>query len=205
MIVLDIEASGLDFEKCGIWQIGAIDFESNEEFLEECKIDDEDLILETSDSKNVLEIIGKSEEELRDKNKQTQKEMIEKFFEWVAKRKEDIFLCMNPQFDIGYIWVKARKYGLEVKFQFKAFDLHTISQLKYFEIHNDFLFEEGKSKMGLKRICDFCGVEDRRDKHNALEDCKLTGECFSRLVYGKNIFSEYSKFEIPGELKNDNL
>jgi len=45
MIVLDIETSGLDSVKCGIWQIGAIDLATNEEFLEEARIDDEDIVL----------------------------------------------------------------------------------------------------------------------------------------------------------------
>ncbi len=66
--------------------------------------------------------------------------------------------------------------------------------------------------MGLRNILKLCGIEDERrsvreDKisregkpHNALEDAKLTAECFSRLVYGKNLFPEYAKFKIPGEL-----
>ena len=41
-VVLDIETSGINFEKCGIWQIGAIDLNTGEEFFEDCRIDDED-------------------------------------------------------------------------------------------------------------------------------------------------------------------
>ena len=202
MISVDIECSGLDFDKCGIWQIGAVDLGTGEEFLEESRIDDEDLVLVTSDSKkNVLEIIGKTEEELRDKNKQSQKEMIESFFNWVSKRKEDIFLCANPQFDIGFIWTKARKYNVPITFQFKAFDLHTLAQTKYFEVNDEFKFVDGKSKMGLKNVCKFCGLEDNRGAHNGLEDARLTGECFYRLVYGKNLFKEFQDFEIPEYLK----
>ena len=33
MILLDIETSGLKFNECGIWQIGAIDLNTKEEFL----------------------------------------------------------------------------------------------------------------------------------------------------------------------------
>ena len=51
--------------------------------------------------------------------------------------------------------------------------------------------------MGLTNILKLCGMEDNRQAHNALEDCKLTGECFSRLIYGKNLFSEYIQFKIP--------
>ena len=55
--------------------------------------------------------------------------------------------------------------------------------------------------MNLKKILAFCGMEDERGYHNALEDCKIEAECFNRLIYGKNLFPEYSKFEIPEYLK----
>ena len=55
--------------------------------------------------------------------------------------------------------------------------------------------------MGLKNILTFCGMQDNRKVHNALEDAKLTAECFSRLVYGKNLFPEYAQFKIPMGLK----
>jgi len=40
--------------------------------------------------------------------------------------------------------------------------------------------------------------------HNALEDAKLTAECFSRIVYGKNLFSEYNQFKMPLHLEGEN-
>ena len=67
--------------------------------------------------------------------------------------------------------------------------------------------------MDLTNILKFCGIKDNRvqfmngkiisegNPHNALEDCKLAGECFLRLVYGQNLFAEYSQFEIPEVLR----
>lgn len=202
MIILDIETSGINWLKCGLWQIGAIDLESGETFFEESRIDDEDIILDDPLSpKPVLEVIGKTEEELRDKEKQSQKQLLENFLRWVSARKIKHFVCQNPQFDMGYIWTKARKYGLEINFDYKAFDLHSIAQIKYFDINKQFFIEDNKSKMSLKRILEFCGIEDKRGVHNALEDVKLTAECFNRLVYGKNLLSEFTKFDTPNYLK----
>ena len=63
MIVVDIETSGLYPEKHGIWQIGALDFYNSQNvFLEEARIDDEDEI-----SEEALKIIGKTKAELRNK------------------------------------------------------------------------------------------------------------------------------------------
>ncbi len=67
--------------------------------------------------------------------------------------------------------------------------------------------------MGLSKILEFCGMEDTRvllkdgeivkegKPHNALEDAKLTAECFSRIVNGKNLIEEFKKFPIPEYLE----
>ncbi|MBU2104430.1 MAG: 3'-5' exonuclease [Nanoarchaeota archaeon] len=209
-IVVDIETSGLDLVKSGIWQIGAIDLNTMEEFIDEARIDDEDEI-----SDGALKVIGKTEEELRDKNKQSQKELIEKFMKWVETRKMKNFACHHPQGDIGWLMVRLKKYRLERKFNHKAFDTHSIAQTKFYEINKRFLIEEKekRSNMGLSKILEFCGLPDERlqikdeeiikegKPHNALEDAKLTAECFSRLMFGKNLFPEFIKFEVPKELR----
>ena len=209
-IVLDLEASGADFVKCGIWQIGAVDLNTMEEFIEEARIDDEDEVKE-----DALKVIGKTEEELRDSSKQSQKELIDKFLKWAKGRKMENLICHHPQFDYSFIEVKRNKYSLEKTISYKAFDTHTIAQAKFFELNNKFLIDEEKhqSDMGLHQTLELCGLQDNRrlmkdgeveqegDAHNALEDAKMTGECFMRLMFGKNIFPEFEKFEVPEELK----
>jgi DNA polymerase III epsilon subunit-like protein len=201
MIILDIETSGIDKMRCGVWQIGAIDLNNPKEFfLQEGRIDEEDEIV-NSGKKPVLEVIGKTEEELRNKKKQSQKELLINFFKWIEQRPILNFLCQNPQFDVAFLEIKAMRYGLKIPFHYRSFDLHSFAQKKYFDLNGNFLIKERHSDMGLKNILNFCGMQDNREAHNALEDCKLTGECFSRIVFGRNLFEEFSKFEIPDYLK----
>jgi len=207
-IVVDLETSGGSPIENGIWQIGAVDLNTMEEFLEESRIDDEDKV-----SEEALRIIGETEEELRDKNKQSQKELIKKFFKWIDTRnKMKNLLCHLPEFDEGFLRHKARKYFDIDPFWpdfHRPFDLHTIAQMKFFELNGKFLTkEDNNSDMGLRNILKLCGIQDTRrghsiegTPHNALEDAKLTAECFSRLILGKNLFPEFNKFEIPQELK----
>ncbi len=206
-IVVDIETSGGGVAEHGIWQIGAVDLNTMEEFLDESRIDDEDKVLEEA-----LKITGKTEEELRDKEKQSQKKLLEKFFRWLEERKMKNLLCHLPEFDQGFLRHKSIKY-FEKDFcwpdHHRTFDIHTIAQMKFFELNGKFLTkEDNNSDMGLRNILKFCGIKDtRRGKrvegtpHNALEDAKLTAECFLRLVFRKNLFEEYVKFEIPEELR----
>tara|TARA_Y100000310_G_C20620758_1_gene783149 strand:+ start:296 stop:898 length:603 start_codon:yes stop_codon:yes gene_type:complete len=200
MIVFDIETSGLDKVKCGIWQIGAYDLNSGETFLEEGRIDDEDQAIDGG-SKPLIEVIGKTEEDLRNPNKQSQKELIEKFLAWIDSKNSKNVLCMIPDFDVGFLQIKANKYDLKLPFSHRTFDLHSFAQLKFHEINKNFNLKEGKSNLGLDNITKFCGMEDNRNYHNALEDSKLTAECFSRIVYGKNLIEEFKAYPIPSYLK----
>lgn len=201
-VVVDLEASGIDFVKCGIWQIGAIDLETGEEFLEESRIDDEDKYLENGGDKTLFEVIGKTEAELRDESKQSQKELLIKFFKWMKKREMKNLVCQNPQFDFAMLKLKAEKYDLKIPFHHRCFDTHSIAHTIYFQKHGKFLTEDKDySQMNLKHILEMCGMKDNRKEHNALEDAKLTAECFSRLVFGEKFLDEYEEFEIPEDLK----
>lgn len=207
-IVLDIETSGLDFERCGVWQIGALDFNTQETFLEESRIDDDDLIED-----GALKVIGKTEEELRNPEKQSQREMLANFFEWMMNRKLKNLLCQNPLLDAGVLRIRAKRYGLKIPFHYRSFDLHTIAQVIYHKLNRQFSINENASNMSLGEVLKFCGMNDERielrgnevvkkgNPHNALEDAKLTAECFSRLLYGKGLFPEYSKFKVPNYLE----
>ncbi|MBI2044133.1 3'-5' exoribonuclease [Candidatus Pacearchaeota archaeon] len=213
-IALDIETSGMDRINCGIWQIGAIDLNTMEEFLEEARIDDEDVVQEEA-----LKVFDRTEAYLRDPEKQSQEELLGNFFKWMQTRKMRNVLCQNPQFDVAFIEIKANKYGLKKTMQHRAFDLHSIAQATYSRLNDGFKIRNGKdtegmeSDMNLTNTLNFCGLTDERKimvsgetikegkPHDALGDAKLAAECFSRITEGKSIFPEYAKFEVPGELK----
>lgn len=211
-LAIDMEMSGLDPEACGIWQIGAVDLNNGNEFFEESRIDNEDLVEE-----DALKIIGKTKDDLRDNKKQSQKEMLEKFFAWCDKASMKNLLMQNF-LDFMFLRIKAKKYGLKLPFKHRAFDLHSVAQTVYAKSNKEFSVKEEfpgnfSSNLGLKEIIEYCGMKDNRiqmregdvikegNPHNALEDAKLTGECFSRLLYGENLFPEFEKYPIPEVLK----
>lgn len=217
MIVVDIETSGPDIgqvDKIGIWQIGALIFEKPKlTFLQEGRIDDADIIDDITGSKTVYEVTGKTEAQLRDKKKQSQKQLLNNFFQWCKDNNQRVAICQNPIFDLGFLNYKARRYGLDYPLHYRSFDLHSVASQKYLQVNGKLLIADGHSDMGLGNILHFCGMKDTRMKmekgqvirkgvpHNALEDAKLTAECFSRILYGKNIFKEYKKFPIPKHLR----
>lgn len=217
MIVLDIETSGLDTGKCGIWQIGALELENPKNyFLEEGRIDNEDEVAEEA-----LKIIGKTEEELRDQTKQSQRQIILNYFDWAKNVREKITTGQNVGWDISFIQNKCIRYGILDKYREvtgqRTIDLHTIAQENYKKLHGRYsLNKKGKSDMSLSEILNFCGLKDNRIRiegekiiqqgknHESLEDCRLEGECVFRINYGKNLFPEYSQFEVPEYLRSKN-
>ena len=209
MIIVDIETSGgFDPEKNGIWQIGALDFnDPSNTFLQESKIDDEDCVEE-----GALKVTGKTEEELRDSSKQSQKQLMKKFFEWASNIEDKTLVAHNTPFDYGFIISKAKKYGLNSPLPRRTLDLHVFAFMKYFEINGKLPIKDGKSKMNLPTVMEFCGMKDKRmklienevekkgDPHNGLEDAKIEGECLSRILYGKNLINNFKDVPIPDYL-----
>lgn len=215
MIVVDLEFSGVNPNKNGIIAIGAIDFLNPEnQFYEECRLDEEDKIdmpeeemtvFEKLKLKSVKEITGLSEKKMRDPKKPFQKETLKKFFKWAVKCKVKTLAGQSIMWDYFFLLEKSRKYKIEFLFGHRTLDLHSMASLKHFQLKNRFLIKEGLSAMGLTNVMKFCGMKDERKIHNALEDAKLTAECFSRLLYGKNLFPEYERFKLPKYLIKNKL
>jgi len=207
MIVVDIETSGVFPEKNGIIQIGAYEIESKKEFFGQCRIDDDEEVMKGAPKaigkkmKPVTEVVGLTEEEMRGKKKQTQEQLLKIFFKWVKECETRNVGCLHPQFDLTFIQMKARKHDLEIPLSFRAFDLHSIAQSRKLEIGEEMNVVDGISKQDLTSTLEFCGMKDEREEHNALEDAMLEAECFSRLLYGKNLIPEFKKFPIPEKLK----
>ncbi len=199
MISVDIESSGGDFLKHGIFQIGAIDTDNpNNYFLETCRIDDDDEI----DPQAII-ITGANEESLRDESLQSQKEMIEKFIKWMETVQIKNFLCHNPQFDHAFIRCKLSKYNLPDILAWRAFDIHSIASLKFLETTGSLFIKDNESAITLSAIIKFCGIDYERGEHNALEDAELTAECYARIMYGRNLLKKYSGHPIPEHLRNN--
>lgn len=202
MIVVDLEMSGTDPEKCGIIEIGAVEFENPENtFSQEAKLEKEEIIYnDPTCQKTVLEVLGKTEEGLRDSKKQTQKELLINFFKWISKTENKIFVCQN-YLDILFIRKKCIKYKLNVP-NARFIDISSVAQTKYYSLNKKPLSNtEGLNDMGLKNISEFCGMVDERENHTALEDAKFETELVSRLLNGRSIIKDFSRFPIPKYLK----
>jgi len=190
MIIVDVEASGVDPNKNSLLSIGALDFDDPEnQFYEECRIWDGAHV-----EKEALEVNGFTKEQIVDPNKKSDRELVEDFLVWAESCKERTFAGQNPSFDRDFIQQTAYRYHLNWSWALahRTIDLHSVAYFKMLKDGKTPPSKNSHSALGLEEIIKMLGINLKRGKHNALEDAKVEAECLHRLIYNKSLFKEFS-------------
>jgi DNA polymerase III epsilon subunit-like protein len=192
MIIIDIEASGVDEVKHSILSLGAVDFANpSRQFYEECRafpeahIDDE-----------ALAINGFTREQATDANKQTDEELLKHFITWAKECADQTFAGQNPSFDRDFLHRAADRYHLEWPFAFRTIDQHSVCFAHMISrgvtppvIHNH-------SDLNSDKIMQYVGIPAEIHPHNALNGAKISAEALSRLLYNINLLPEFEKYPV---------
>ncbi len=178
MIILDIETGGLDPNKHALLSIGAVDYETGEEFYGECRAYKDypgfadDLIDDFA-----LGVNGFTREQCHDVTKQWPHSLYMQFLYWAAiQKKRDLFLAGQQvgAFDIPFLKKVASdaRHGIVPvwPFGYRSVDLHSVAFAKL-----------GKS-LSLDGILQAVGLEPEPKPHNALTGARLEREAFKRLL-----------------------
>jgi len=196
MIVVDTETTGVEPTKNALLSIGAIDFQNPERrFYEECRVFEGAHIDEQA-----LAINGFTRESIKDESKMSDKELILKFMEWAKESPDTTFAGENPAFDRDFMREVALRYGLDWKFAHRTVDLHSVAYAYILGQGIELPMKNGHTGQNLSLTLKLVGISDTRKVHNALEDALLEAEAFSRLIYKKNLLSEYKNLPIPKNL-----
>lgn len=198
MIIVDVETTGVHPEKHAILSIGAVDFSHPEkQFYEECYIWEGAQVMQEGEEglNGALLINGFTEENIRDKNKNSQKEIIEKFYAWVQTCEEQTFAGQNISFDLGFLTATAKREGINWYLKRRSIDLHTLAYAEYLK----------KSlpvpiNINLDTTLVYVGLPEEPKPHHALTGAKLEAEAFSRIIYGKKLIKEFKQLPIPDYL-----
>lgn len=197
MIVVDVETTGLDPERDQIISIGAVDFANpRRTYYNECR-----LSRGVKASNDALRITGFTLSSLKDTDKPTLKEILRDFLRWTTRCRERTLAGENPWFDATFLRCASRKRGLSWSFGHRYVDLHSVSYATMLRVKKHAIVSIGESRLSLDKTLQCVGLESRKGFHNALCDSKLEAEAFSRLIYGKALFKEYSKCRLPVYLR----
>lgn len=195
MIIIDVEASGTDYDKHSIVSLGAIDFsDPTRRFYGECRVWDGAHIME-----GALEVNGYTEAEITDPLKQSEAELVQAFLEWTQHMSDRTLVGQNVSFDRDMVKAAARRAGIVDDLAYRTLDTHTLCFMHMVKSgltppHDE---QHRRTALNLDAVLNYCGIPDEPEPHNALTGAMSHAEVTSRLLYDKKLLPEFSQFEIP--------
>lgn len=198
MIVVDVEASGIDYQKHSIISIGAIDYSNpNNRFYGECRIWDGASFMEEASA-----VHGLGESELTDPNKQTEAELVKAFVEWSEHMADRTLVGQNVSFDRDMIKAASARAGLPWTLAYRTIDTHTLCWVHMVKrgLTPPIDEQHKRSALNLDAILVYCGIPEEPEPHNALTGALCHAEVTSRLLDDKMLLPEFAEFLIPWQI-----
>lgn len=184
LILFDIEGSGsvpgsTPYESGSIVSLGAVDFNTKDEFYEECRIMDG-----RSYDDYALKINGFSKEQIFDSGKQSVLELVKKFEQFCAAHNSRIIAAWGD-YDIKMLNAAYMHYGVENGLPGKYLNLKNVSKAI-----------AGKSKPGLSNTAVKLGIPPEPYPHIGINGARLASEVTSLMLFGKHFYKEYEAYTV---------
>lgn len=199
MLVVDVEASGVEYNKHSMVSLGALDLTNPENrFYGECRIWDGAHIMEEA-----LAVCGFSEAEITDPNKQTEGELVRSFLEWSQHVGDRTLAGQNVSFDRDFIKAAAGREGIAWDLAYRSIDTHTLCWMHIIKSGKNPPVDpqHRRSALDLDAVLQYCGIPDEPTPHNALTGALSHAEVISRLLFDKKLLPEFEQFDIPWQAK----
>lgn len=196
MIIVDVEASGTDYNKHSIVSVGALDFANpSNRLYEECRIWDGAHIMD-----GALAVNGFSKEQVTDPQKQSEADLVHRFLLWGESIGERTLAAQNVSFDRDFLKAAAARAGhTNWPISYRTIDVHTLCYMHYVNRGMQPPTDPVKkhSALDLDQILVYCGIPREPAPHNALTGALCHAEVISRLLYGRKLLPEFEQYEIP--------
>lgn len=195
MLILDVEASGTNYEKHSIVSLGALDFENpDNRFYAECRIWEGAHIMDEA-----LAVNGFSEAEVTDSSKITEAELVTQFLEWSMSLSDRTLTGQNVSFDRDMLKAATERAGRNWDLAYRTLDTHTMCWMHMVKAGlvppQD--LQHKRSALNLDAILLYCGIPEEPEPHNALTGALSHAEVTSRLLYDQKLLPEFEQYEIP--------
>lgn len=195
MLVIDIEASGLDYEKHSIVSLGAVDFEHPERrFYAECRM------WEGADyMDDALEVNGFTVAEITDPSKMDEAELVRQFWEWSQHLGDRTLTGQNVSYDRDILKAALNRASLPWDFAHRTLDTHTMCWMHMIRrgLPPPIDEQHRRSSLNLDAVLNYCGIPEEPKPHNALTGALCHAEVASRLLYDRPLLPEFAQFTIP--------
>ncbi|MCL4404705.1 MAG: 3'-5' exoribonuclease [Candidatus Marsarchaeota archaeon] len=184
IVILDIEGSGGikggdSYSTGSIVSLGAVDFNTGDEFYEECRVMDG-----RGHNFGALRVNGFTEEQIYDKNKQSAKELLEKFEKFCSVHGSRIIGAWG-MYDLKMLEAAYAYYGKEWKLPKQYVDLKQISR----ELVS-------RHRPGLSNTAVKLGMPPEQEPHIGINGARLATEVVSAILFGRHYYKEYERLPL---------
>ena len=194
MLVLDVEASGLDAAKNSIVSLGALDLANpTNRFYMECRVWDGAHI-----EPEALAVNGFTKEQVTDPKKPSEADLTHQFKQWAEGLEERTFAGQNVSFDRDFLREAAiRAKHTDWPFAHRTIDTHTLCYMHMIQKGIQPPTKLNRSALNLDAVLNYCGIPEEPSPHNALTGALSHAEVIARLLYGRKLLPEFMQYEIP--------
>lgn len=195
MIVIDIEASGVNYEKHSIVSLGALDLDNpDNRFYKECRIWDGAHINQES-----LAINDMTEEGIRDPQKIREGELVRQFLEWSEHMDDRTLAGQNVSFDRDFLKAACEREGIAWPLAHRTIDTHSLCYMHMVKrgIQPPMDPQHKRTALNMDAVLNYCGIPKEPEPHNALTGALSHAEIISRLLYDRKMLPEFEQYEIP--------
>jgi DNA polymerase III epsilon subunit-like protein len=194
MIVLDVEASGVEPHKHSIVSVGALDIANpTNRFYMECHVWDGAHIME-----DALNVNGFTMDQVTDKSKPSEADLTHEFLRWSESVEERTLAGQNVSFDRDFLKYAAERAGhTEWPFAHRTIDTHSLAYMHMVERGQLPPVRHRRSALNLDAVLNYCGIPEEPSPHNALTGALSHAEVIARLLYGRKLLPEFEQFDIP--------
>ena len=194
MLVVDVEASGVEAHKHSIVSVGALDLSNpSNRLYEECRVWDGAHIMDEA-----LKVNGFTKEQITDAKKQSEADLIHAFLHWSGSLEERTLAGQNVSFDRDFLKAAAERAGhTDWPFAYRTIDTHTLCYMHMIQRGLQPPVRHRRSALNLDAVLKYCGIPEEPDPHNALTGALSHAECIARLLYDRKLLPEFTQFEIP--------
>jgi DNA polymerase III epsilon subunit-like protein len=198
MLVVDVEASGVEPWKHSIVSVGALDLsDPTNRFYGECRVWDGAHIMPEA-----LQVNGFTKEEITDPKKQSEGELVHAFLQWSEGLEERTLAGQNVSFDRDFLKHAAERAGhTDWPFAYRTIDTHTLCYMHIVSRGKQPPVAHRRSALDLDAVLNYCGIPEEPQPHNALTGALSHAEVIARLLYGRKLLPEFTQYEIPWSKK----
>ncbi len=195
MIIIDIEASGTEYQLHSIVSLGAVDFNNpTRQFYRECQIWPGAHI-----NDEALAVNGFTKAQITDTSKLSEADLVTEFIEWSEMCDNRTLVGQNVSFDRDMLKAAVMRSHQNWTLPYRTLDTHTMCYMHMLKrgLTPPFDEQHKRSALNLDAIMTYCGIPEEPEPHNALTGAKSHAEVASRLLYGRGLLPEFSQYPLP--------